>query len=940
MPGPGELPSRQQVPIIGREAGLARLRGLVDPVPRAGQVLVVTGEAGMGKTVLLADAAERARSAGMRILAVTGRESESKLAFAGLHQVLRPVLSGAAGLPGRQAQALLRALGLAADPDAADPLLTGIAVLTLLSDLSEHSPVLVVADDAHWLDRSSLDALALAGSRLDAEPVVLLVGARGQAPPPGFDRGFPELHLEPLPAADADRLLDAQPVPPRGRARAQVLAQAAGNPMALIELAKVIADDPAASRRWAAEPLPLTERLTAVLTSRFAALPEPTQAALLRAAVADDPDLRAAANRGSGPDARALVPAEQLGLVKVDRTGLRFSHPLVRSAIYHSAPFARRAAAHRELASALDDQPDRRAWHLAAAALQPDEQVAALLEATAAQAQHRGGAAAAAQAMERAAELSPDPEDQARRLAAAASAAVPTGQGDWVQELAARALALTADPELRLAARHDAGWALAWSGRRTAALPALLSVAEEASRDQPALAWDALADAATVAYQSGMPAGRQAVSRTLGLLERRGPPPPGRAPGSDVHAHKLWIRASADPVGSRNQLVPYLREIAGSPTEEPFLWRIAAAAWILDESDLAVRLLQEVMQRLRAPGVRGTSGGGLTVLGWAYIDTGRWDQALEVAAEAAGTAEANQMDIVAASADVITATVLALRGDSAEARRHAAKALAAVDPAECGLVAARARRALGVAALADGSYLQAFTQLRGLFSEDGTPLHNYASYLGVADLAAAAVRADRRIEGCDVIERALSRLDGKTSARLGQLIARARDILAGPDGAEAHFATALADPAGDQWPFERAQLRLDYAEWLRRRRRINDAKALLTEALGTFQRLGARSWAQRAQAELRASGVTVAVAPAGPDALGDLTPQQRQIVRLASDGLTDREIGGRLFLSPRTVSSHLYRSYPKLGVATRHQLRDVIARAAGETPLLATRHVQ
>ena len=672
MPGPGESPAPQQpAPIIGREAGLARLRALVDPTPLSSQVLLVTGEAGMGKTVLLADAAARARRAGIRVLPVTGRESEAKLAFAGLHQLLRPVLpSAAAGLPARQAQALSGALGLSADPVAPDPLLTGVAVLTLLSDLSERSPVLVVADDAHWLDRSSLDALAFAGSRLDAERVVLLVGARGQAPPPGFDRGFPELHLEPLSAEDAGHLLDSQPRPPRGRARAQVLAQAAGNPMALIELATVIADDPAASRRWAAEPLPLTDRLTAVLTSRFAALPEPARAALLLAAVADGPDLSAAASRGAGPDARALAPAEQLGLVTVDRTGLRFSHPLVRSAIYHSAPFAQRAAAHRQLASALHDQPDRRAWHLAAAALGPDEQVASLLEATAAQAQRRGGAAAAAQAMERAAELSPDPADQARRLAAAASAAVPTGQGDWVQELARRALGATTDPELRLTARHDAGWALAWSGRRTAALAALISVAEEASRDQPDLAWDALGSAATVAYQSGTPASRQAVSRALGLLERQGPPPPGRGPHIDVNALKLWIGVCDDPIGSRNHLLPYLRRIVGSPIEEPSLWRIASAAWLLDESDLAITLLQDAMQRLRAPGVRGTSGGSLTVLGWAYIDTGRWDEALDAAAEAAGMAEANQMDIVAASADVITATVLALRGDSAAARRQ------------------------------------------------------------------------------------------------------------------------------------------------------------------------------------------------------------------------------------------------------------------------------
>jgi DNA-binding CsgD family transcriptional regulator len=314
------------------------------------------------------------------------------------------------------------------------------------------------------------------------------------------------------------------------------------------------------------------------------------------------------------------------------------------------------------------------------------------------------------------------------------------------------------------------------------------------------------------------------------------------------------------------------------------------------------------------------------VLGWAYIDTGRWDEAHEAAAEAADLAEANHMDLVAASADVIAATVLALRADSGAARRHAAKALAAVDPAECGLVTARARRALGVAALADGSYLQAFGQLRGLFSEDGAPLHNYASYLGVADLAAAAVRADRRMEGQDVVERALGQLGGAASPRLEQLIARARGILAGPDEAEPHFDKALADPAGEQWPFERAQLRLDYAEWLRRRRRINDAKPVLTEALGTFRRLRARSWVQRTEAELRACGVAVTGAPGDRDALAELTPQQRQIVRLASDGLTNREIGDRLFLSPRTVGSHLYRSFPKLGVADRHQLRDVITR--------------
>jgi DNA-binding CsgD family transcriptional regulator/tetratricopeptide (TPR) repeat protein len=932
MPGAADLPSQQPARLIGREAELARLGALVDPVPQASRILLVTGEAGMGKTVLLADAVGRARSAGMRVLPVTGRESEGKLAFAGLHQLLRPVLSAAARLPSRQAQALLGALGLPADPIAPSPLLIGVAVLTLLSDLSERHPVFVVADDAHWLDRSSLYALAFAASRLDAERVVLLVGARGQTPPPGFDRGLPEVHLEPLSRADADRLLDAQPRPPRGRARAQVLTQAEGNPMALIELAKVVAADPGASRRWASEPLPLTDRLSAVITARFAALPEQAQAALLLVAVADGPDLNAAASHGAGPDARVLAPAEREGLVTVGRTGVQFSHPLVRSAIYHSAPFAQRAAAHRQLAQALHDQPDRRAWHLAAAALQPDEHVASLLEATAAQAQRRGGAAAAALAMERAAELSPDHGDQARRLVAAASAAVPTGQADWVQDLTTRALAVTADRQLRMTARHDAGWALAYSGRPTAALAELLSVAEETSGDQQALAWEALADAATAVYHSGTPESRQAVSRVLKLLEHHDPSRPGPDRIIDVNAHRLWIRACTDPFGSRSELIRCLRQISRSPLEESALWRIGSAAWLLDETALAVTLLQDAMQRLQAPGTRGTSGPGLTALGWAYIDLGRWDDALEASAEAADLAEANQMGLVAASADLISATVLALRGDSAAARRHAGRALATTDPAESGLIGARAQRALGIAALADGSYLLAFAQLRQLFTEQGAPIHNIFSYLGLADIATAAVRADRRPDGRNVIERALSHLDGPASPRLEQLIARSCGILAGPAGGEPHFDAALSDPAGDQWPFERAQLRLDYAEWLRRRRRINDAKPVLTEALGTFRRLRARSWAERAEAELRACGIAVADRPGEPDVLSELTPQQRQIVRLASDGLTNREIGDRLFLSPRTVSSHLYRSYPKLGVADRHQLRDVIARVSAPAP--------
>jgi DNA-binding CsgD family transcriptional regulator len=914
-------------PIVGRDDQLARLGSFVDAVPTRGQVLVVLGDAGIGKSTLLAGAAGRARSAGLRVLAATGRESEEGLAFAGLHQLLIPVLEAAADLPARQKRALLGALGLTAAPAAADRLVTGVAALTLLSDVSAPAPVLAVVDDAHWLDRSSLEVLAFVGSRLAAERVSLLLAARGQVPPPGFDRGFHELRLEPLAAADAGLLLGRQPSPPRGRARAQVLAQAAGNPMALIELARAIAADPAASQHWAAEPLPPGDRLTAVITARFATLPEPVRAALLLAAVADGQDLRAAGGI-PWPDAAALAPAEQLGLITIDRAGLRFSHPLIRSAIYHSAPFAERAAAHRRLAGALGEQPDRQARHLAAAALRPDERVASLLEATAVLAERRGGVAAAALAMERAAELSPASEDQARRLVSAASAAVSAGQADWVQDLTTRALAVTADQELRLRARSTAGWALAYSGRRSAAFAALIAVAEEAVADFPDLAWEALADAATAAYQTGTPAGRHVVTDILRRLEARDPSAPADAdPG--LRPQKAWVLTCTDPHGGGRELVPYLRRVAGSPLAESALWRLGSAAWLLDESGLAVQLLHDAMHRLRAPGRQGASGGGLTALGWLYIDTGRWDDALVAAAEAAELAEANQMGVVAAAADAITATVLALRGDSDAARRHAERALAGADPAENGLIASRVWRALGVAALAGGGHFVAFSQLRRLFSEEGVPVHNVFSYLGVADMAAAAVRADRRSQGQGITERALGHLGGTASPRLAQLIARARGILADPAEAGAHFAAALADPAGEQWPFERAQLRLDYAEWLRRRRRINEAKPELVTAMETFRRLEAGPWVKRAEAELRASGMAVAGTRGAGDALAELTPQQRQIVRLAYEGLTNREIGDRLLLSPRTVSSHLYRSFPKLGITDRHQLRDVISHAEG-----------
>ena len=850
--------------LIGRDAELGQLCGLVEPAPQASRVRVLRGDAGLGKTALLAAVAERARSAGLRVLAVTGRESERDLAFAGLHQLLRPVLARVPALPGRQAQALLGAFGIAPEPVPPDALLTGIAVLTLLSGLSEDGPTLVVVDDTQWLDRASLDALAFAARRLETEPLVLLLAGRGGV------GDLPELTLRPLPVAAAGRLLDAQPQPPRGANRDVVLAQAAGNPLALIELSKVIAADPAAARRWVSEPLPPTERLAAVIAAQVEALPPETREALLPATIADLP-----------PPVDSLAPAELAGLVRVDGSGVRFTHPLVRAAIYHAAPFAARAEAHLRAAEALRDRPDRRAWHLAAAALGPDERVAALLEETAAQARRRGGTVAAARALERSAALSATEEDRARRLLAAAGLAQTSGQPDWVRDLAERALTATVEPARQSEARERIGWSQVWSGQHAAALETLLSVGSPSS----------VAFAATVAYQSGTPDDRAAVLLALDRM------PAAPAP------LRLWVRACAEPFAHADP-APLAR-----PGADPVI--AGSAAWLLDETDLAVRLLREALDRLRAPGTRGGSGGALSALQWACFDGGRWDEALAVAREARDAAAAYRLAPVAASADLLTATLSALRGEYDQV--HGLLAGALTD--EYRSSAARARHAAGMAALAQGDVSSAYAQLRHLFDEDGQALHHRVSYQCIADLAAAAVRTDRR----HLVERALATVPSECGPRLNQIAGRAHGLLGDPE----QYEKALSDPAGDRWPFERAQLRLDYGEWLRRQRRINDAKPVLAAALETFARLRARPWARRAEAELRACGVA---APAGPaaDALAELTAQQREIVVLAGRGLTNAEIADRLFLSPRTVASHLYRSYPKLGVASRHQLRDLL----------------
>ncbi|MEU0236184.1 AAA family ATPase [Nocardiopsis sp. NPDC006198] len=904
-------------PFVGREAEWTRLLRAVEP-ESADPVVVLLGDAGTGKSALLDRAARRAGADGARVLRAAGSESESGLAFSSLHQLLRPLHDEVDELPDGQRAALREAFGAGravAREGAPDPLLLGIAVLGLLSAMGERQPVLVALDDAQWFDRASLDALAFAARRLAGEPVTVLVAAREGHRLPGFDRHVPTLTLGPLDGAAAGRLLDLQPAAPTGRTRARITEQAAGNPLALVELARAAASRDTAAGLPDAGPLPLTGHLERVFAARLDGLPAATGRALLLLAAMDsaDSDVAAAAGLPGAGDA-VWPPAEEAGLVR--RTGPvpRFGHPLVRSAVYHAAPPEARREAHLALAGLLRDEPDRRAWHLAAACTRPDAAVSAELERTADRALRRGSHAAAAEALRRAAELAPRREDGARLLVGAASAAVFTGDLARVEELAAAARARTDDASLLASVAVQAGRLAVLTGRHTAVFSRLADAAEGSAASRPAAALDLLAEAAVVRFYSGEDAQRHRVHDLLGRL------PEGAADA----ALRAWVRTVSDPLAARDEVLPLLPRLAAEARDRPErLTAVGILAWLLDETPRAVRAFDEAFDRWQ---VRGTLPEGLGgAVAWAYVDRGRWDQAREACARTTAVGRLVGLDHAVACAAAVDAVVLAHRGDAVAARGRAEEALALVDPLESRSVGVYARRALGAAAAVEGAYGTAYEHLRAVFTADGEPVHYHASHPALADLAAAAVRSGHREEAAAIVERCAHLLAKGASPRLRALVDRARGLLADPGDAEPHLRAALADPVLEHWPFERAQALLDLAERLRRRRRIAEARAPLAEALEVFRRLGARPWIERARAEARAAGLDVV--DAAPDALAELSPQQQQIVRLASRGLTNREIGEKLFLSPRTVGSHLYRSFPKLGVTARSQLRDLVGGA-------------
>ncbi|MFI0723243.1 AAA family ATPase [Streptomyces sp. NPDC021224] len=907
--------------IVGRDGELARLSRLTEGVDGEGtKVLVLTGAPGAGKSTLVDWAVSRAESRGFRTLSARGSQGESELGLAGAHQLLRPLLSGVDALPRRQRGALRAAFGLgaASEDTAPDPLAFGLGVLTLLSDAAARQPLLLVVDDAQWLDVDTLDLLGFLARRLGGEPLVLLLAAREESVPARFEQEFPHLHAGPLERGVAARLLDMQPAPPQGRVRAQILENAAGNPLALIELSRAHAEGRAGD--GAAVTLPLTRRLERLFAADLPGLSADTRRMLLLVAASGATRLSDVLRAAAGLDGlTALLPAERTGLVRIADGQVVPRHPLVLSAVYGAAGFAERRAAHLALADALAGEPDRRAWHLSAAAVEPDGEVADALAATAERSRGRGGHAAAAAALERAAALSPDPQERARRLLAAARSAMYAGHPQWVSELTARVADVAEDARVRAEASLWRGWALGVTLAHDEAVAVILPVAQAMAASAPALAMSALSTAATSAYNSGDIVHRDRFDRVRALADE------DRSP-----VEAAWSHAALHPLTEYGQALPRLRRaqeaLAGLTTESiGELSAVGATAWVLDETELSVQLLSEAMDRLRGKGSAGTNATVAQALALAHFDSGAWTAAQTAAEEALWMAKEAGAAHAAAGSMLLQATVLALRGHHEAGAVLARQAVHEVDLRKSRRLHIRHRYALALAATVSGDHDRAYGQLRGMFTADRRPLpvHYHSSVHHLGDLAAAAVRAGRTDDARSVLDSAGQFLGSELSPRVHAVLHRATALLSTPDDAEQHFDVAVSDPAAARWPFELALSRLDLGEWLRRRRRVAEARPQLRAALDTFLSLGALPWAERATAELRAAGEAAAPPSVIPPA--DLTPQELQIAELAAQGQTNRDIAAQLYLSPRTVGYHLHKIFPKLHITSRAQLRDALS---------------
>src|SRR5229473_2927400 len=829
---------------------------------RAGQsrVLVLRGEAGIGKTALLEHLSAIAE--GCRIARIAGVESEMELAFAGLHALCAPMLGRLEHLPVPQRDALNTAFGMSGGPPP-DRFLVGLAILSLLADAAEEQPLICVVDDAQWLDRVSVQTLAFVARRLLAERVGLVFALRESGDDHELE-GLPEIVIEGLAAADARRLLDATiPGSLDARVRDWILGEAGGNPLALLELPRERTTIAVAGGFGLPLETPLTSRIEQGFVRQLEPFPADTRRLLLLAAAEPVGDVtllwRAAERLGIGLEAAA--PAEAAGLVEIGAR-VRFRHPLLRSAVYRAAPAPERREIHLALADATDARldPDRRAWHRARAADRPDEAVAGELERSAGRAQGRGGLSAAAAFLQRAAELTPDPGTRVERLLAAAQAKLDVADAASASEPLDAAMARETYLEA-IAAAMFAG--------RLGTGPDEREVAEAARASNPVPALGAagrLLDALVTRFTEGYAAGVAPLSRAL--------------------------RAFGEPDGGGE--------------DRRWLWLACRLAQDLWDDELWHVLATRGVRLARETGALSLLPNALNYLAALNVHSGAFTTAATLTDEVDSITQATGIPPLRYAACMLAAA----RGDEAPAlfewswrnltERGEGSGLGQL----WWLTALRHN--------GHGHYGEALVAARHACEHEDVMAYGWA----LVELIEAGVRGGRPDEAATALDRLSERTQASGTQWALGIEARCRGLLSDD---EALYQESVERLAHSRAAVELARSRLLYGEWLRRENRRLDAREQLRAAHEMFSRMGAEAFAERARRELSATGETVRKRTV--ETLGELTPQEAQVARLAAQGRTNPEIGALLFLSPRTVEYHLHKVFPKLGISSRRELR-------------------
>ena len=902
-------PGQSTSPLVGRQRELRAIADLLGPPP-SGQAVNLIGDAGIGKSRLLGVAASQAGQQGWLLLSAAATRSEAPLAFAGLHQLLGPVLDRLDRLPGPQQDAISAAFGLS-DRAAPDLFFVGLATLGLLGEAANDAPILALVEDGQWLDRATCDVITFVARRLAADPIVFLTSIRRGIPTPLTAAGIPELVVDGLDPTASALLLSQHGagLPPMVRTR--ILDEAQGNPLALIEL-------PEAFRRaqlheLAALPplLPMSERLQALFARQLEALPALTRDMLLLSALETDAsvtDVVGAAQVWHGTASiDDLLPAVSGGMVQLDESGMRFRHPLIRSAVHGASNLAQRQAAHAALADVFAEREDHGLWHRAAAALDTNDDLATELAELARHAQERGTMDVAVAALERAADLTTDRSLRSHHLLHAAELASDLGRVDTLQRL----LGLVEARRIDVADQARSAWLhemLAPGLPTRAARVVLLDTAERARRaGHPELAVRVLWVVAMKCWWHSIDDDEwEPVRAAVDRLTDDHPRP-----------RLVVLRAYTTSLGDASHAADSIAAEVESEDDASGLWMLGNAASIVTDFDVASGRLARAARMLRAEGRLGHLARVLTLSAWSDAHVGNWGQARLAAQEAGRLAEETGQPVWQAAADVAGGYVAARRGETDLADALASSAERQAQPTGERFVLATVQFVRGVAVLATGSHDDAYARLRRLFDPTERAYHPATTFAAIADLAEAARHTDNLDDVAGIVATHPALHTPTSGPWIRAAMACVRPLLATTAEAESAFQASL-DGELKAWPFDHARLELAFGQWLRRQRRTADSRRPLRAARDAFDALGAAPWAQRARRELRAAGE---VSLPHPRPRRDhLTPQEMQVALLAADGLSNRQIAQQLFLSPRTVGSHLYRVYPKLGIASRTQL--------------------